>query len=165
MNAAAIASTLHITTPSDRELRIERSFNAPVKLVWDCHTKPDLVRRWMLGPTHTTMPVCDIDLSVGGKYRYEWTYTDGRRLGLGGSFREIAPHTRIVHTELFDQDWTGGETVVTMTFDEARGKTNMTMTILYSSKAARDRAVESPMTEGMEGAYAHLDDILKQEAQ
>ncbi len=61
-----------VSTPSDREIRVARAFDAPARLVWDCHTKPELIRRWMLGPPGWSMPVCEVDLTVGGAYRYRW---------------------------------------------------------------------------------------------
>ena len=99
-------------TPSDREVVITRAFDAPRELVFDCHTKPDLVRRWLLGPPGWTMPVCDIDLRVGGRYRYVWRGPDGEELGMGGIYRLIERPERIDTRELFDEDWTGGETFI-----------------------------------------------------
>ena len=155
-----MTSKPEVTTPSDREVRFTRTFAAPRALVWDCHTKPELVRRWLLGPPGWTMPVCEIDLRVGGKYRYEWQHADGHRMGMGGVHREIDAPARLVATQLFDQDWTGGETLNTLVFTENNGKTLSTQTILYASKAARDGALGSGMTIGMEAGYALLDTLL-----
>jgi uncharacterized protein YndB with AHSA1/START domain len=151
---------LQVTTPTDREILITRGFNAPRHLVWDCHTKPDLVRRWLLGPPGWTMPTCEIDLRVGGRYRYVWRNADGSEMGMGGYFREIIPPERLVTSEVFDQDWTGGETTVTMVFSEQGGKTMVTMTIVYSSSEARDGALRTGMTDGMEMGYARLEELL-----
>src|SRR5213595_1152665 len=107
------AGTLKLTTPGEQELVMTRSFDAPRQLVFDAHTKPDLVRRWLLGPPGWTMPVCEIDLRVGGRYRYVWDSADGHKMGTGGTFTEIVRPSRIVATQLFDEDWTGGETIVT----------------------------------------------------
>jgi uncharacterized protein YndB with AHSA1/START domain len=153
-------SALEVTTPSDREIFFRRVFNAPKTLVFDCHTKPELVRRWLFGPAGWTMPVCRIDLRVGGEFRYEWRHTDGRTMGMGGVFREVVAPSRLVHTEIFDEDWTGGETVATTVFEEKAGRTVMSLAVLYATKEARDGALRTPMADGMEAGYARLDDIL-----
>jgi len=152
--------TLNVTTPSDREIEITRVLDAPRRLVFDCLSKPELVQQWLLGPPGWTMPVCEIDFRVGGRYRYVWRRDNGVEMGMGGVFREIVPPERIVTNELFDEDWTGGETTVTQTFVERAGKTTLTMTIVYSSKEARDGALKSGMTEGMSAGYAKLDALL-----
>jgi uncharacterized protein YndB with AHSA1/START domain len=151
---------LDISTPSDREVLITRDFDAPVDLVFDCHTVPALVRRWLLGPPGWTMPVCDIDLRVGGRYRYVWRGPDGEEMGMGGVYREVARPYRIVVNELFDEDWTGGETTVTTRFSETGGITRSTVTVLYSSKQAREAAGRSGMADGMEAGYQRLDELL-----
>lgn len=151
---------LIVTTPSDREIAMTRVFNAPRKLVFDAWTKPALVRRWLLGPPGWTMPVCEIDLRVGGAYRFEWLGQDGTRMGMGGVYREIVIPERIVNTQLFDVDWTGGETLGTLLFTEQGGKTTLTNSVLYSSREARDAALRTPMAEGVEAGYARLDEIL-----
>ena len=103
---------LEITLPSDREIVVTRSFDAPRDLVWDCHTKPALVRRWLLGPPGWEMPVCEIDLRVDGKYRYEWIDKGrGKTMGMGGVFIAVKMPERFDSKEKFDDDWTGGETV------------------------------------------------------
>ncbi len=150
---------LNVTTPSDREILLVREFDAPRPLVWDCHTKPELVRKWLLGPPGWTMPVCEIDLRVGGKYRYVWA-KDSVTMGMGGVFREVVEPEKIATTELFDQDWTGGETLVTQIFQEEKGRTTLTMTILYASKEGRDGALATPMLEGMESGYSRLDELV-----
>lgn len=151
---------LEIATPSDREVVITRDFDAPRDLVFDCHTKPDLVRRWLLGPPGWTMPVCDIDLRVGGRYRYVWRGPNGEDMGMGGVFREIVRPERIVTNELFDEDWTGGETLVTTVFTEQGGRTRSTVTVLYASNQAREGALATGMADGMESSYQHLDELL-----
>lgn len=158
------ANPLKVSTPGDREILITRSFDAPRTLVFDCHSKPEFVRRWLLGPPGWTMPVCEIDFRVGGRYRYVWRHGDGREMGMGGEFRDIARPERIVHTELFDQDWTGGETLATTVFTETGGKTHMAITIVYASRQARDGALKSGMTDGMEAGYARLDVLLVEAA-
>jgi uncharacterized protein YndB with AHSA1/START domain len=92
-----------VSTPSDREIRVTRDFDARRRLVFDAFTKPEHVRRWLLGPPGWTMPLCEIDLRVGGAYRYVWrSEQDGSQMALGGVFREITPVERLVATEKFD---------------------------------------------------------------
>ncbi len=153
-------NTLKISTPSDREIEMTRVFDAPRNLVFDAYTKPELVRRWLLGPPGWTMTVCEIDLTMGGKYRYEWRGPAGEELGMGGVHREIVRPERIVCTQLFDQDWTGGETLGTLVLTEHNGKTTVANTVLYASKAARDGALQSGMEQGMAAGYDRLDELL-----
>jgi uncharacterized protein YndB with AHSA1/START domain len=152
---------LIVTTPTDREIVMTRVFNAPRRLVFDAWTKPELVKRWLLGPPGWTMPVCEIDLRVGGAYRFEWLSQDGTVMGMGGVYREIVIPERIVNTQLFDQDWTGGETLGTLLLVEQGGKTTCTNRVLYSSREARDGALRTRMAEGVEAGYARLDEMFK----
>jgi len=146
----------------DREVVVERSFDAPRDLVFEAFTKPELVKRWMLGPDGWSMPVCTIDLRPGGKGRYEWQNADrSTGMALSTVFKEIVPLERIVHTERFDPDWTQGETIVTTTFTEKAGKTTVTMTIVYPSAEGRDMVLKSGMEQGMARSYERLDDVLK----
>jgi uncharacterized protein YndB with AHSA1/START domain len=158
-----MAQPLQISTPSDREVMITREFDAPRELVFDCHTKPELVRRWLLGPPGWTMPVCDIELKVGGRYRYVWRGPNGEEMGMGGTFREIVRPERLASTELFDEDWTGGETQVRTEFSERGGRTTSTVTVVYASKEAREGALATGMTDGMEAGYQRLDELLAAE--
>jgi uncharacterized protein YndB with AHSA1/START domain len=109
------------------------------------------------------MPTCEIDLRVGGKYRYVWKNDDGRTMGMGGTFREIKRAERIVTTELFDEDWTDGETLATTVFTERGGKTVVSIAVRYSSKEARDGALKTGMTDGMEAGYVRLDALLAEQ--
>jgi uncharacterized protein YndB with AHSA1/START domain len=152
---------LQVTTPSDREVVITRVFDAPRGMLFDAHTKPALVQRWLLGPPGWTMPVCEIDLRVGGTYRYVWQHAAGQSMGMGGAFKEIVRPSRIVVTQLFDEDWTGGETLVITAFVEQQGKTTLTTTVRYASRAARDGALQTGMTKGMEAGYERLEQLLQ----
>src|SRR3989442_7226141 len=103
------AESLKLTTPGERDLVMTRRFDAPRKLVFDAHTKPELVRRWLLGPPGWSMPVCEIDLRVGGKYRYLWQHDrDGTKMGMGGVYREIVAPERVSNTEQVDEAWDPG---------------------------------------------------------
>ena len=90
---------LKLTTRGDREIVMTRSFNATRILVFEAFTKPELVRQWLLGPPGWSMPVCEIDLRVGGHYRYVWRHENGNEMGMGGVFREIVVPERLVSTE------------------------------------------------------------------
>jgi uncharacterized protein YndB with AHSA1/START domain len=150
-----------VSTPSDREIQVVRDFNAPRSLVFDAFTKPELVRRWLLGPPGWIMPLCEIDLRVGGAYRYVWrSEQNGSQMALGGVFREVTRVERIVATERFDDAWYPGEALDTTVFKEMRGITNTTITILYESKDARDTARRSGMEHGMAAGYERLDRVL-----
>jgi len=152
---------LQITTPSDREIAMTRAFNAPRRLVFEALTKPELVKRWLLGPPGWSMPVCEIDLRVGGNYRYVWRRdSDGTDMGMGGVYREIVAPERIVATERFDQSWYEGEAVGTTTLVEQGGKTTLTQTMRYESKETRDAVLKSPMETGVAASYDRLADAL-----
>jgi uncharacterized protein YndB with AHSA1/START domain len=154
-------STLQLTTPSEREIAITRVFDAPRTLVFDAHTKPELVRRWMLGPPGWSMPVCEIDLRVGGKYRYVWRHdSDGTLMGMGGVYREIQAPQRLVATEKFDESWYPGEAVDTLVLVEQGGRTTLTQTMLYESREVRDAVLKSPMEQGMAAGYDRLAELL-----
>jgi uncharacterized protein YndB with AHSA1/START domain len=153
-------ATVTVTTPSDREVEVTRIFNAPRPLVFKALTTPDLLMRWMHGPNGWTLAVCEVDLRVGGAFRYVWRKANGREMGMSGVFREITPPTRLVNSEVFDEDWTGGETLVTTTLSERGAATLLTVTVLYVSKAARDAALETNFVTGMELGYNVLADVL-----
>lgn len=157
-------TAVKLTTPGDLEAVITRVVDAPRGMVFDAHTKPELVKRWLSGLPGWTLPVCEIDLRVGGKYRYEWRGPQGESMGMGGTFTEIVRPSRIVATQLFDQDWTGGETIVSTEIVEQNGKSTITTTVRYSSRAARDAAIQTGMTSGMEMSYERLDALLKETA-
>ncbi|HTN63140.1 MAG TPA: SRPBCC family protein [Devosia sp.] len=158
------AGPLTVTTPSEREIVITRQFDAPRHLVFACYTQPALIRRWLNGAPGWTMPVCEFEPRTGGKYRYEWQSPEGTIMGMGGVIREIEPVERIVTSELFDEDWTGGETISTIILTEANARTTLTNTIVYSSRQARDGALASPMADGMEFSFSKLDTVLAEGA-
>jgi len=153
-------AAMKVTTPTDRELVMTREFNASRAMVFDALTKPDLLQRWLLGPPGWTMPVCDIDLRVGGKYRYVWRNADGREMGMGGTYKEMVRPSRLVATESYDDYWTGGETLVTTELVETRGKTTVSTTVRYATREARDAALKMGATKGLEASYVRLDELL-----
>jgi uncharacterized protein YndB with AHSA1/START domain len=140
-----------------------RVFNAPRQLVFGALTKPELVKQWLLGPPGWTMPVCEIDLRVGGAYRFQWRGTDGAEMGTRGVFREIAPPERFVATERFDNPWYPGESLVTYLLVEQGGKTTLTLTVLYESREARDGVLKSGMEKGVAMSYDRLEQLLGSE--
>src|SRR5271165_1453456 len=149
-----------LTTPGDQEIRVTRDFDAPRQLIFDAFTKPELIRRWLLGPPGWTMPTCEIDLRVGGGYRYVWRKEGVKDMGMGGVFREISPLERVVATERFDDAWYPGEALNTTVLVENGGITNVTITVRYESKEARDTARRSGMEHGMAAGYDRLEELL-----
>src|SRR5262245_65005371 len=159
-----------VTQPSDREVQVKRSFRAPQALVYRAYTEPELVRRWLLGPPGWSMPLCEMDVRVGGRYRWRWRNDqDGAEFGFSGTFREVRPPSRIVHTEAYDpgtvgDDFPGSEAIVTVLFAEEAGVTTLTSLIDFGSKEARDAALSTGMTDGMEQSYRLLDRLLSEQA-
>jgi uncharacterized protein YndB with AHSA1/START domain len=151
---------LKLTAQGDRELVMTRAFHAPRRLVFDALTKPDLVKRWLIGPPGWSMPVCEIDLMVGGAYRYVWRHADGKQMGVRGIYRDIVPQERLVCTELFDDAWYPGEALLTTTLLEQAGTTTLTTTILYVSKEARDGVLKSGMESGVAASYDRLAELV-----
>jgi uncharacterized protein YndB with AHSA1/START domain len=155
------SGTFNIIAHGDREIVVTRVFNAPRRLVFDAYTKPELVKRWMLGPDGWSMPVCEIDLRAGGMYRYVWKNDrDGSEMGMGGVYREVVVPERIVATEVFDQAWYPGEALDTIVLTEHDGTTTLTQTILYDSRATRDAVLQSPMQTGLAASYDRLEKFL-----
>jgi uncharacterized protein YndB with AHSA1/START domain len=155
------ARKLDVTTRGDRETVMTREFDAPRNMVFDALTKPELIKRWLLGPEGWSMPVCEVDLKVGGAYRYVWKKdSDGTTMGMGGVFREIDPPQRIVNTELFDEAWYPGEAIVTNALTERGGVTTLTLSILYESREARDSVLKTGMEQGVSVSYDRLEEIL-----
>ena len=163
---ATMVEKAEVVLPSDSEVQVTRSFRAPRALVYRAYSEPDLVRQWMLGPPGWSMPVCEMDQRVGGTYRWRWRNdADGNEFGFTGVFREVDPGVRVVHTEVFDPGTanpgqSGGEAIVTVTFDEIDGITTVTTSIDFGSREVRDAAVATGMTDGMELGYQRLDSIL-----
>lgn len=154
------ANALRVTTLGEREVVITRSFDAPRRLVFDAMTQPGLLARWLYGPPGWTLAVCDVDLRVGGSYRYVWKSPDGALMGMGGVHREIVAPERLVATQLFDEDWTGGEALSTMVLSEREGRTTLTITMRYASREARDAVLKTPMEQGMAMSYDRLAALL-----
>jgi uncharacterized protein YndB with AHSA1/START domain len=153
-----------IDTPTDRAIVMSRVFEAPRELVFDAFTKPELVQRWLTGPPGWSMPICEIDLRVGGKYRYGWQNADGRKMGSFGEYREVVPPERVVATEQFEEAWYPGIAVGTTTFTQQEGKTTLSMTVEYDSQETRDMALKSGMETGVAYGFDLLAGVLDEMA-
>ena len=154
-------AAMKIATPTDREVVMTRVFDAPRQLVFDALTKPALVKRWLLGPPGWSMPICEIDLRVGGKYRFVWRHDrNGTEMGMGGVYREIKAPERIVSTEKFDEAWYPGEAVGTLVLIERGGTTTLSNTMRYESREAREAVLKSGMEKGVAASYDRLADLL-----
>jgi uncharacterized protein YndB with AHSA1/START domain len=146
-----------ISLPSDHEVEVTRDFNARRELVYEAYTDPKLVQRWLLGPPGWTMPVCEMDVRAGGK-----------EFGFHGEFHEVSPPSRLVQSEFYDPGDVGGYmgdgALITVTFTERDGVTTMTSLMDFKTKAARDAAMSTGMTDGMEQSYQRLDQLLVEPA-
>jgi uncharacterized protein YndB with AHSA1/START domain len=159
-----------VTLPSDREVRVTRQFNAPRELVYRAHTEPALVVKWMLGPPGWSMPVCEMDVRPGGKYKWRWRSDEGgKEFGFFGTFTEVNAPAKVVHDEYYDPGDIGGAmptdpAIVTLELTEAGGVTTLICTMMFASKEVRDGAVSTGMTDGMEMGYARLDEMFGSKA-
>ena len=138
-----------------------REFNAPRRMVFDALTKPDLLKRWMSGPPGWSFAVCEIDLRVGGPYRFVWSGPNGVQMGVRGVYREIVAPEKFVNTERFDEAWYPGEAIVTNSLVEESGKTTLTLSVMYESQEARDIALQSPMEQGVAMGFDRLAEIVE----
>ena len=157
---SSASNRVKVTPQGDREFVITRSFAAPRALVFDAFSKPEMVKQWLHGPPGWTLSVCEIDLRVGGKYRYVWSNFSQADMGMGGVYKEVKRPERIVNTEKFEPAWYAGEALSTMVLTEEKGITLMTLTARYGSKKTRDEILASPMEGGLEFSYQELDALL-----
>lgn len=154
---------LQMAPSGEREIIMTRTFEASREQVFAAFTQPQLVKQWLCA-RGWELPVCRIDLQPGGETRYVWRNDSGAEMGLSGVFREISPPARLVHTEIFDEDWTGGRTLVTTAFDQTGEQTQVTMTIRYSSSDVRDAILQSSMEQGIAENFDKLAVLLVQAA-
>lgn len=152
------SDTLVVTTPSDAEIVTTRQLNAPRALVFEAWTNPKYVSRWMLGPPDWTMPVCEIDLRVGGQWHFVWRKTDGTEMDMRGTYQEITSPSRLVSTENWGGDW--AETLNTLVLSEQGGVTTAILTLLYPSQEARDKAMATGVKQGMAMSFDRLEEFL-----
>jgi uncharacterized protein YndB with AHSA1/START domain len=149
--------TLKVTTPSDREVMLTRVFDAPRQMVFDAFTKPELIKRWF-GPRGWSLSQCEVDLKVGGKWRFVLRSPEGQEMGMSGVWRELQPYDRMVHTESFDDF--PGESQVTTVLTEKDGKTTLQATVRYASKEVRDAVIASGMEHGAAESYDKLSEMF-----
>lgn len=149
-----------LTTPSDREIAMSRTFDAPRALVYRAYTEPALLKQWLGVHNGWVFAVCDIDLRVGGQYRWVWRSPKGQEMGMRGTYQEIVPEERIVSVEQFDDPWYEGTGLETVTFTEKAGQTTLVMTVKYDTQAIRDSVLASPMETGVAAGLEALADLL-----
>lgn len=150
--------TLQITTPTEREVVLTRVFDAPRSLVFDAWTKPELLVRWLVAPGRS-MVICEIDLKVGGAYRFVWRGAGRKDVGMRGVYHEITPPELLVRTESWE-DWDAGESLVTTVLEERDGRTTLKETVLFPSREVRDTVLESGLKHGAEENFGRLDEYL-----
>jgi len=149
--------TLKVTLPDDTSVLLDRTFDAPRHLVWRAMTEPALVKQWY-GPRGHSLVVCEIDLRIGGKWRYVLQQPDGTQMGQFGVYRELDAPDRLVSTEAFDDF--PGEALVTVTLVETNGKTRLNSHVRSPSKEVRDIVIASGMEHGAAETYDRLDELL-----
>jgi uncharacterized protein YndB with AHSA1/START domain len=149
-----MSTTLTVTTPTDRELVLTREFRATRDLVFDALTRPELLIRWY-GPVGWSLVVCEIDLQVGGPWRFVTRRPDGREVGQHGVYREIVRPSRLVRTERWE-DWDPGEVLVSTVLSESGGTTTLTSTTVFPSQEVRDMLIKAGMTSGAAETYDKL---------
>jgi uncharacterized protein YndB with AHSA1/START domain len=157
-----MAGKLKLTAKGDREIVMVRDFDAPRALVYEAMTRPELLRQWFHGPGWDLV-TCEIDMKVGGTYRYMWR-KDGYEMGMSGVLREVDPPKRWTASEKFDQAWYPGEAHSSIELTEKGGKTTLTQTVTYASKEARDIVLKSPMESGASEGYDRLEALLASRA-
>src|ERR671918_512995 len=155
--AVTSSGTATVTLPADEQILITREFDAPKHLVYKAWTTPELVRRWWHAK-RGEMTVAEIDLRVGGKWRYVMIADGGFEVGFHGEYREIVPNERIVSTEVYE-GMPEGEALNTVTFTETEGRTILTVLVQHSSKEARDAHIDSGMETGMQEGMDLLEQV------
>src|SRR5881409_3898107 len=156
MMAKTSSGTAVMTLPTDTQILITREFDAPRHLVYKAYTTPELIKRWWSGD-RGEVTKADVDLRVGGKWRYVMTANGGFEVGFHGEYREIVPNERIVSTEIYEGLPEGvseedAATVNTATFAETDGRTTLTLLIQATSRVSRDAIIDSGMEDGLQDA-------------
>jgi len=158
---SATKNQLVVTLPSDTEILMTRDFNAPRALVWEMFTKPEHLKQWWGCGFHTNLTV-EMDVRVGGTYRYNGKTADGTVVPFKGEYKEIDPPSRIVFTEIYDVDMARDHpALVTTTFTEANGKTTMHCLVRYDSKQTRDIVLSTGMDKGAAASYDEIERMLE----
>lgn len=160
VSRVANSDSFRVSTPSDREILITRLFEAPRQLVFDAMTQPEHVRRWWgCISEHHSVTVCEIDLRVGGAWRFVHRGPDGEYPAFYGVYKEIDAPGRLVYTEIFEP-YPDGESVVTQILTEENGKTRLNLTAMYESLAVRDMVIKTGMEHGAAISYDRLEDLV-----
>ena len=154
---ATSSGTAKVTLPTDTQILITREFNAPPHLVYKAYTTPDLVKRWWSGQRGSVTSV-EIDLRVGGSWRYVMTANEGFEVAFHGEYREIVPDERLVSTEVFE-GMPDAEALDTLTLTEVDGRTRMEILVEHANKEGRDAHIQSGMEEGMQEAMDALEQV------
>jgi uncharacterized protein YndB with AHSA1/START domain len=154
------SGTAKVTLPADTQILITREFDAPARLVWEAFTDPEHVRRWWHAG-RGAMTVCEIDLRVGGTWRYAMDVPGFGEVGFHGEYREIVPHERLVSTEAYEgiPDADANAAVNTMTLEEAGGRTLVRILVEHATKEGRDMHINSGMEAGMQDAFDLLEQV------
>lgn len=159
VSSVANSKSFQVTTPDEREIMLTRLFDAPRAQVFEVLTKPEHIKHWWgnLGPGYS-VPVCEADLRVGGKWRYSNQMPSGDLATFYGVYHEITPDSRLVYTEIFEP-FPDVESMVTTELTEEDGKTRMTVTAVYPSKDVRDGVLATGMERGAALSYDRLEEI------
>ena len=157
MAPMASSGTATVELPTEDQILITREFAAPKNLVYEAFTTPEHVRRWW-SANRGEVTVADIDLRVGGTWRYAMVTEDGFEVAFHGEYREIVPNERIVSTEVFE-GMPDAEAVNTMTLTEENGRTTLTILVQHQSKEHRDAHIESGMEAGLQDALDLLEQV------
>jgi uncharacterized protein YndB with AHSA1/START domain len=154
---AVSSGTAKVTLPTDEQILITREFDAPKHLVYKAWTTPELVRRWWTAK-RGEMTIAEIDLRVGGRWRYVMVAHGDFEVAFHGEYREIVPNERIVSTEIYE-GMPGAEALDTVTFTEVDGRTTLTLLVQHRTKADRDAHVDSGMEDGLRDALDLLEEV------
>jgi uncharacterized protein YndB with AHSA1/START domain len=157
MEAVTSSGAAKVTLPADDQLLITREFDAPKHLVYKAYTTPELVRRWWSGE-QGQVTSCEIDLRVGGTWRYVMIANEGFEVAFHGEYREIVPNERIVTTEVFE-GMPDAEAVDHVTFTEEDGRTTLTVLVQHRNQEDRDAHLNSGMEVGMQEAMDKLEQV------
>ena len=154
------SGTATVTLPTDEQILITRGFDAPKHLVYKAWTTPELVKRWWSGD-RGEVTIAEIDLRVGGTWRYVMVASGDLEVGFHGEYREIVPNERIVSTEVFEgiPGVPGGEALNTLTFTEVDGRTILEILVEHTDKETRDMVIETGMEAGLQEAMDHLEQV------
>jgi uncharacterized protein YndB with AHSA1/START domain len=157
MMAVTPSGTADVTLPTDTQILITREFDAPKHLVYKAWTTPELVKRWW-SAKRGEVTVADVDLRVGGTWRWVMVTHDGFEVAFHGEYRELVPNEVIVSTEVYE-GMPDGEAVNTMTFTEKDGRTTLTILVQHETQGHRDAHINSGMEAGMQDAMDLLEQV------